>query len=330
MRVAEDFDELAGLLDGSPGSTITIGVFDGLHAGHQALIRRTVTEAHKRGVQSVVATFKTHPIEVLAPPYTPRRLIYPDRKQRYVSDLGVDLMVNLTFDADFARQNPEEFVRRKLLEKARIQAIVCGYDFSFGHRGSGSSDLLRRLGNAEGFDVIVLDPVDDGGVAVKSTMVRDLLLTGHVADAMRYLTRPYELRGNVVTGFARGRTLGFPTANLDVDSLHVIPLPGVYACLAELRGSRELRGAIVNIGHKPTFGPLALTIEAHLLNFSGELVGHEIALFFLRRMRDERKFESTDALVDQLKRDQAEAIAFLETKEMRQTASRVEQLIAAS
>ena len=330
MQIAHDFGELDSILAGTPGSVLTIGVFDGLHAGHQALIRRTVEESRHRGLQSIVVTFQKHPLSVLAPPYAPRRLIYPDRKRQYVAALGADAMLDLIFSGDLARMQPEQFVCEMLLGRARIQALVCGYDFTFGHRGSGDTELLKRLSVNEGFDVIVLNPVADSGVAVKSTMVRDLLLTGHVADAMHHLTRPYELRGNVVTGFRRGRTLGFPTANLEVDASFVIPQMGVYACYAEIRAEHRLFPAMVNIGTSPTFGSAVTSIEAHFLGFQGELVGKEIALFFISRLRDERKFDGPQQLVEQLHFDRQHTAELLDSPESRQIRYQVEKITAAT
>lgn len=318
MELFESFESLAARLEGQPGTALTIGVFDGLHLGHQALIERTRTAARQAGLSSLVITFQEHPLCVLAPPYCPKRLLARERKHALLKTLGVDLVADVPFTEEFARTPPEEFITRILAGACHARHIVCGYDFSFGRAGAGNTTLLREQGGRLGISVEVVEAVSNHSVHVKSTMIRDQLLSGDVAHASRLLTRPYELTGPVVPGFARGRTLGFPTANLDVPPSRIIPARGVYLCAARvLPGAKPLHGAMVNIGFSPTFGPGRLSVEAHLLHFDGELTGRTLQLHFLARLRDEQKFDGPAALAEQLHRDREHSIRLLESAEIR-------------
>ncbi|MBX7245045.1 MAG: bifunctional riboflavin kinase/FAD synthetase [Candidatus Sumerlaeaceae bacterium] len=303
MKTITALTDLPNHLEPTARTAVTIGVFDGLHLGHQQLIRRTVALARKRNLKSLVMTFTGHPLELLAPPYCPKKLIYPERKERLIERMGADLYANLAFSSEFAAQSPENFARDVLAGQCRANLVVCGYDFAFGKSGAGKIPLLRELGTRLGFEVQVVNAVAENGIHIKSTMVRDQLLSGHVEDATRMLSRPYELRGNVVPGHARGRQIGFPTANLAVDPAYIIPARGVYACAASIHGTNNLHPAMVNIGNNPTFGENQLSIEAHILDFDGDLTGKMLSLFFLKRLRNEQKFSGVDALVRQLKAD---------------------------
>lgn len=308
MELFDNLQSLASHLEGSPGTAVTIGAFDGLHLGHQALLSRTVEAARTSGLQSLVITFQEHPLCVLAPPYCPKRLLERDRKHALLAGMGIDLVADIPFTPEFASTPPEEFIRRILHGQCRARRVICGYDFSFGRAGAGNVDLLRSFGAALGLEVEVLEPVAEHAIAVKSTMIRDLLFSGEVERAARLLTRPFDLAGVVGTGMARGRTLGFPTANLQVPPSRVIPARGVYLCAVQIEpDAKPVYGAMVNIGFNPTFGPGSLSIEAHLLDFEGDLVGRTLRLHFLHRLRDEQKFSGPEALIAQLHRDREEA-----------------------
>lgn len=299
-------DSFTGITDGLVpfgGSVVTIGVFDGLHRGHLELISRTVARAHTDGLASLVVSFTEHPLRTLAPPYCPRRLLYPDRRRQLLAGAGVDVLAEVEFSEDFSRQAPDRFVEDTLVGLCRMKAIVCGYDFSFGRAGAGSTALLHEMGARFGFAVEVLPPVSDGETFVKSTMIRDLLYSGDVTRAAAMLTRPYELRGVVTDGFGRGRELGFPTANLKADERHLVPARGVYLCAARVAGDPRIRPAMTNIGMNPTFGGSSMSIESHLIDHHDDLLGRDVSLFFLARLRDERKFSGPEALVAQLHDD---------------------------
>lgn len=315
------FDNLAGVpeaLASFAGSAVTIGVFDGLHRGHQELIAHTVGRARAENLASLVISFTDHPLRTLAPPYCPRRLLYRDRRRQLLAGTGISMLAEVEFSEDFSRQPPGQFVEETLVSLCRMKAIVCGYDFSFGRAGAGSTGLLRELGDRLGFSVDVLPPVSDGETFVKSTMIRDLLFSGDVARAAAMLTRPYELRGTVTDGFGRGRELGFPTANLNTDEDHLVPARGVYVCAARVAGDQGIRPAMTNIGLNPTFGGSTMTIETHLIDHHGDLLGRQVSLFFLARLRDERKFSGPEALVAQLNTDLRESRELIGSARMRE------------
>lgn len=304
MQVITSSENVPGGLE-SRRTAVTIGVFDGIHLAHQALITRAASEAQSGGLAAMVITFQCHPLQLLAPPYCPKKLIYPDRKRQMLAALGMDLMLDLAFTQELAQYSPERFVEEVLVRHCRARTVVCGYDFSFGNRGAGDVELLRRMGAQHGYETIVVDALSEGDCLVKSTHVRELLFAGNVARAAELLTRPYELRGNVVTGYRRGRQIGFPTANLEWDLAYAAPGRGVYVAYVREHGENLLWPAMVNIGVNPTFGLERLSMEAHLLNFDGDLVGRLLEVHFVQRLRDEQKFSSVEALVQQLHRDRA-------------------------
>lgn len=326
MKVYNNFEDMEADLPGHR-TAITIGVFDGLHLGHQLLIRRTCEVARHASALSLVITFPDHPLTVLAPPYAPKKLVSNARKHQLIAALGVDLLVDVEFTEAFAAQAPEQFIEDLLLSRCKMAALVCGYDFSFGRGGAGNRALLEELSNRHGFELHFLEPVSEHDVTVKSTMIRDLLLNGYVEKAAQLLSRPYELEGPVVTGRGRGRQIGFPTANIAVPTNYVIPSRSVYLCAAAIDNAPAIHGAMINIGHNPTFGEQSLSIEAHLLNFSDDLRGKTLHLFFLRRLRDERKFPSVDALVTQLQNDRIDSLQLFETTDIKRQLTSIEALL---
>ena len=327
MQVFDNFAHVSEALSAGGGSAVTIGVFDGIHLGHQALVRRTVEEAGSRGLDSLLVTFTEHPLAVLAPPYCPKKLIYADRKEQLLAELGVDIMARVEFTEGFSQQVPRDFVENVLVPLCRARLVVCGYDFSFGKGGGGDVALLRTLGQKHGFEVAEMDAVNAEEIVVKSTMIRDLLYGGEIEKVTQLLSRPYELRGLVVAGFSRGNQIGFPTANLHAAADHVAPARGVYFCAARISGERTLHAAMTNIGYNPTFGPGRKTIETHLLDFSRQIRGQLLQVFFLHRLRDEQKFDSLDALVEQLHRDRDESRRLVNTGAIREQFAQIAALI---
>ncbi len=297
-------------------SVVAVGVFDGLHRGHQALLSRVIEIAHQRQLQSGILTFSEHPLTVLAPPFAPKRLLYPDRKRQLLRRSGLDALVCLTFTREFSQLSPEQFVEEMLVRRARIRAIVCGEDFCFGAEGKGTVATLQSMGQRFGFDVEVIPPVVHKNMFVRSTMIRDLLYTGDVMTAADLLTRPHELRGIVIRGAGRGRTLGFPTANLEVNPAYAVPARGVYLCVGYLPATDNILPALVNIGFNPTFGSERLSLEAHLVDFEGNIVGADLYLFFLLRLRDEIRFSSVEALIQQIRRDKETGLAYYQSEEL--------------
>lgn len=305
LRSLEELDDAC-----KAGVCMTIGVFDAVHRGHQALIRRAMEEAVARGARSLVFTFERHPLAVLAPAYCPPTVLQPEAKARIMESLGVDLCLMLPFTEAFAKTPSEAFVEGVISGRCRARHVLCGGNFTFGAQGKGTPALLREMGARLGFTVEVYDAVVEGHSLISSSRIRDTLLQGDVEQAAAMLTRPYGFDARVVTGDARGRQIGFPTANLEPREGQLIPADGVYAIRARVEGGAAL-GGMINIGFRPTFDGKRRSIEAHLFDFSGDLVGKTIEIEFIARVRDEQKFSGIDALVAQLKRDEAECRAIL-------------------
>jgi riboflavin kinase/FMN adenylyltransferase len=287
---------------------LTIGNFDGLHVGHRAIMRTVIGRARALGGEAVVYTFDPHPRKVLQPERAPGLLTTLEQKLEGLEELGVDVTVVEPFDTAFASVSPERFVREYVHERIGPREVYVGYDFHFGKDREGSMRLLTELGPHLGFSVTIIPEVTVNGRDVNSTRIRSLLEEGGVEEAAVLLDRPYTVRGRVVEGDRRGRTLGFPTANLAPDN-EILPRPGVYAGRVRLLdgepAERKARHpAVANVGRRPTFrSGDALLAEAHLLDFRGDLYGRRIELSFEHRLRDERRFADANALRDQIGRD---------------------------
>jgi riboflavin kinase / FMN adenylyltransferase len=285
---------------------LALGFFDGVHLGHQQIIRQTTTDARQHDGLALIVTFDRHPNTVVAPNRAPP-LIYPlAQKLRVIESLGVDFTLLLHFDKCFSERTGEEFVRNLAREAGPIRSVCVGANFVFGHKRTGNVDLLRKLGTELNFNVHGLAAVSLDGKAVSSTRIREAISAGNLDFAGQMLGRAYLLVGTVITGDKLGRQLGFPTANLEVSGL-VLPPTGVYAAQARIAG--KLHRAVVNIGSRPTLqNPKPqLRVEAHLLDFTADLYGQELELFFVEKLRDEKKFPSLAELRDQIARDIAEA-----------------------
>lgn len=283
-------------------AVVALGVFDGIHLAHRAILTTAWERARAAGLQSVACTFDPHPLEVLQPDRAPLPITTPEERLAMVAALGLDTVVVLAFTRDLAQVEPEAFVAEILLGRLRARQVVVGFNHTFGRGARGNAALLQALGERLGFQAHVMPPLVVDGVPVSSSEIRMALGRGEVARAAKYLGRPYAVAGEVVEGAGRGQRLGFPTANLKPDRPVLVP-PGVYACHARL-GARAHR-AVVNIGVRPTFGDGALVVEAHLLDFTGTLYGEPMRLDFVSRLRDERKFPSPQALREQIERDVA-------------------------
>lgn len=302
MQIISTFDQLPDALAGRP-SCVTIGVFDGVHLGHQALVTKAVEVANSNAQIPIAITFTNHPLSVLAPPYTPRRLLTPARKAHLLYSLGIEIVVMTEFTREFASIEATEFISDCLVKKANIGNVVCGYDFTFGCQGSGNLQSLKRAGAEAAFSVSSVPAVSYENHPVKSTHVRDLLSGGFVSEAAVLLTRPHEIPGIVGSGAQRGRSIGFPTANLQVAENYQLPAGGVYLCGARIGIETTISPAMVNLGTSPTFGENSQTMEAHILDFNSDIHGRPLSLFFLSRLRDEQKFAGVDELVEQLHKD---------------------------
>jgi riboflavin kinase/FMN adenylyltransferase len=287
---------------------LTIGAFDGVHRGHQALIGALVADAHAAGAAAVVMTFFPHPSVVLRGRRPSFYLSTPEEKASYLAELNVDALVTHPFNAEVATIRAAEFVKR-LVQFANLKALWCGEDFSLGYNREGNVDFLRAEGERLGFSVKVQAPVLIDGEIISSTRIRQTLRDGAVEQAARYLGRPFRLAGEVVKGAQRGRQLGIPTANVAVADDRATPAVGVYACWAYPPGGEKTK-AVVNIGFRPTFegSEPRPVIEAHLLDdYHGDLYGQTLALDFMARLRPEIKFPGIDALLAQIKQDIVQA-----------------------
>jgi len=285
----------------------TIGVFDGVHLGHQEVFRSVHQVADRLGVGSAVVTFDSHPAHVVRPQSAPRLLTSLDQKLELIAAQGIDYAYVIEFNASRASTPPDQFVEQVFRDSLHAKAIVVGEDFHFGKGRSGNVDELSRLGELWGFEVYPLELIRlsaNHPEPVSSTAIRRALAGGDVAGAAEMLGRPYEVRGVVQHGDERGRSIGFPTANIPVPKLMAWPTDGVYAGWAS-RADGAKHGCAINIGRRPTFHDDASQslLEAHLIDFEGDLYGESMAVSFVEFLRSERKFEGVGQLVSQLKSD---------------------------
>ncbi len=287
------------------GTVVTIGTFDGVHTGHRALMAATVAQAEATGALSTVLTWDRHPLATLRPEAAPPLLTSPARKVELISETGVDLLAVLPFDEDLARTPAERFVTGVLHEGLGARAVVVGRDWRFGHKAAGDIDLLRAMGDELGFAVEGLELARVGAVPASSTRVRQAVAAGDMRLATSLLGRPFDLDGPVLRGDRRGTKLGYPTANLRVDPALAHPPRGVYGGRARALG--RWHPAAINVGVNPTFGgdpsSTPWRVEAHLLDFSGDLYDQVLKVEFHERLRDEEKFDSVDALLAKMAKD---------------------------
>ncbi len=291
-----------------PKPILTMGNFDGIHLGHQALLQRTVEEARIQGGRSVVLTFEPHPLAVLAPERVPRLILTHKDKMRLLQSFGVDVVIIQEFNAAFANVEAREFVQSCLVDRLHVHKVWVGRDLRFGKRRQGRVEDLIRWGPEGGFEVGIVEPIKLGSVRISSSRIRELIERGDVNEAKRFLDRYHFVSGRVAPGHRRGRDLGFPTANISPRT-EVIPLNGIYATLLEIR-ERPWK-SVTSIGVNPTFGEGPRTIESYIFDFQEELYGEPVRLFFVERIRDEKKFPSADLLVQQMKEDVLNAQAIL-------------------
>ncbi len=307
MELLDTLDAFAAAA--APGLALTIGMFDGVHRGHQLLISRVRARGRELGVPAAAFTFRVHPLTLLAPPYAPPLLSDPAEKAALLARHGLDFALMLDFTPAFAALSARQFIDEILLRRGRVRFLACGDDFRFGHLGAGDVALLRTVADAGAFELEVLPALLEDGAPIRSTRIRQSLLDGHLESANLMLGRPYTLAGRVVSGDRRGRTIGYPTANIEPPPGRLVPAHGVYAVRVAL-GDRHW-GAMLNIGVRPTFSGARRTIEAFLFDFEGDLYDHDLALTFVARVREERRFESVESLVRQLTLDEQACRALL-------------------
>jgi riboflavin kinase / FMN adenylyltransferase len=303
------YRSLAEIEPRAPSRALTIGNFDGVHLAHRHLFERVAEVAHAHGYIPSVLTFDPHPTRVVAPDRAPKLLSKPEQRFDRMADAGIEQIFLLPFNRNFAELTPEEFVEHVLVDTMHAKAVLVGANFRFGNRQRGDTTMLTKMGARFGFTTEVVSGMRVRGRMVSSTEVRRLVLDGNVSMACRLLGRPYALEGEVVSGFGIGSRQTVPTLNLKTDA-EVLPANGVYLTRTEdLDGDRSWH-SITNVGHRPTFGGTTLTIETHLLEALEGQRPAQIRLRFLRRVREERKFDSPELLKQQILKDVGRAEAY--------------------
>ncbi len=301
MEVFRGLDSIRGRLK---NPAVTIGNFDGVHRGHQALFQKVKEWAAKLDGQSVVVTFYPHPLQVLFPEKQLTFITSHEQKLELIEACGIDATIVIPFTHEFARISAQSFVADLLVDKIGIKAIVVGYDYRFGHNREGDIDYLKRMGLENGFAVDTVAGFKMDETVVSSTAIRQMILSGNVRDAKKLLGRFFEVSGTIIEGRRRGASLGFPTANLRVTS-QASPRTGVYVVEAEIEG--QTYGGAANLGYNPTFGDVDLSLEVHLFDFNQDVYGKQISVRFLDRLRDEKRFSGPDELIEQIRKDVATA-----------------------
>lgn len=295
--------------EGGPPVVATIGNYDGLHLGHQAIVHSVTESAKRQGHASVLITFEPHPLSVVAPERCPRQIQTRRQKLESLESTQLDAVLILPFDSELASLSGEEFFSRILCGRLRFSAIHVGSSFRFGQHRSGDVELLRVIGKDRDFEVVGVAPVTVGNRVVSSSSIRKLVEDGEVAAAGEMLGRPFGVVGEVVEGDGRGRTIRFPTANLDAEN-DLLPRRGVYVTETVALATRH--ASVSNVGIRPTFNGGGVVVETHLLGFEGDLYGQRIEVRFLERLRDERRFSGPEELADQIARDRAAAEAYFQ------------------
>lgn len=335
MKVFKDLNDITDI----EPTVVALGNFDGVHMGHQELIRRCAEAAKTAGVKSAVFTFSNHPRNLMRRiadgqnrtdddrgvakstdsgdvtvkgGNEVKNIIYPDVKEHIMESLGVDYVFDIPFTDEVRTMSPEDFVNKLLISTFKMREAYCGFNYRFGFKGAGTPEMLAHMGIEQGFGVHVLSPVTIDGNVVSSTLIRQLIEEGRMEECAKYMGRTYSVEGEVVVGNRLGKTIGFPTSNLNIDLNMVSPPNGVYITTCEYGG--KTYGSITNVGNKPTIGEFVRNIETHIFDFDKELYGKNIRVNFIKRVRPEIKFDSIDALKKQITEDCIAAKAFHRTK----------------
>ena len=280
-------------------TAVALGNFDGIHKGHQVLIKKAVKTAEEKGIKSAVFTFSNHPRNVIAGNSVVRNIIYEDEKIEILEEMGVDYLFSISFE-EIMKLSPQDFVDKVLIERFKIDTAVCGFNFTYGYKAAGTADMLRGMA-AGRFDVAVVDPVKVNGQVVSSTLIREKIMNGDVEAVPELLGRNFTIRGTVIHGNEIGRTIGFPTCNIVIDeSMAALP-NGVYMTYCYVEGVKYC--SITNVGNKPTIGEYGKNIETNIFNFNENIYDKKITVEFLKKIRDEQKFDDLEALKKQIHDD---------------------------
>lgn len=288
---------------------IGLGNFDGLHRGHMALINTLISECRINDLHSVIYTFKKHPEHILRKKLFTPLVMTMDHKAGILGRTGLQSLYFQEFDEEFSRMPAEDFIKKILVEKMKAKLVVVGFNYRFGYMGRGDVELLKRMGDKLGFRVIVIPPVKVGGEVVSSTIIRQYIQKGRMEKVFQLLGRHFSVPGKVKHGRQMGRTMGFPTANMLPERYLVMPAPGVYITRTLYQG--KWYNSVTNVGTSPTLKNEAeVTLETHMMGYEGELYGQDIEVFFLKKLRNEKKFETKEELIGQIKQDIEKAKAY--------------------
>lgn len=304
MKIFETIEEISGI----EPTAVALGNFDGVHLGHQELIKRTVEKAKADGLKAAVFTFSNHPKNLLPKEKKIKNILTTSEKEKIIESLGVDYLFNVPFTKTMMSMDPADFIDELLIGRFNMKAAFCGFNFHFGFKASGNPDVLREQGALKGFDVCEMAPYKIKGDIVSSSLIRTLIASGQVEKCKTYMGRHYDIGGEVVVGNRLGRKLGFPTSNLIIDPTMVTPPNGVYVTNCIYNGVSY--PSVTNVGIKPTIGTYNKNVETHIFNFDKELYGKHITVEFLKKTRDEVKFDDLRDLSEQIVRDCREARAF--------------------
>lgn len=299
-------------IENVPETAVALGNFDGVHLGHQRLINNMVESARNDKLKPAVFTFSNHPKDLLPGVKKVKNILYNERKVEIIASLGVEYLFEIPFTKEIMEMEAVDFIEEILLAKLNMKAAFCGFNYRFGARAAGNPDILRNEGRKAAFNVYEIEPFFIEGNIVSSSLIRTLIASGQVEKCMTYLGRNYEIGGEVVVGNRLGRKLGFPTSNLVIDKTMVTPPNGVYITYCDYNGVRY--PSVTNVGCKPTIGNFEKNVETHIFNFNKELYGKRIIVEFLKKTRDEVKFDSTEELSEQIVRDCKEAMKFHEAR----------------
>lgn len=291
-------------------TAVALGNFDGIHLGHQNLIKLCVKRGRKKSYEPTVFTFSNHPKDLIWGAEPVKNILHRREKEGIIASLGVDNMVNIPFTEEIMTMSPQDFVKNILVDNLKAKSVFCGFNYNFGYKGTGNTELLSQLGEKYGFEVNVMKPFIIEDNLVSSTFIRTLISSGQVNRCKTYLGRNYYVSGKVIVGNRLGRTIGFPTSNINMDDSMVSPPNGVYITFCNYNGIRY--PSITNVGVKPTVGVNKKNVETHIFNFNKEIYGKNIIVEFLLKVRDEVKFDCVEHMAEQIKRDCLEARNFFE------------------
>lgn len=290
MKIFNSLDEIKNI----EPTVIAVGNFDGIHLGHQAVIKKAINDAEGEGYKSAVFTFANHPRNLLKDAAPVKNILYSEDKNKIIENLGIDYLFNIPFTEDIMKMSPVDFIDKILIDTFKMKEVLCGFNYHFGYKAQGNVQLLVEEGVKKGFGVHVTDAFAIDGQVVSSSLIREKIAEGDMVACSKLLGRNYAIEGEVVVGNRLGKSIGFPTSNINIDKTMVSPPNGVYITKCTYNGISY--PSITNVGNKPTIGKYSKNVETHIFNFDKELYGKMIRVEFLEKLRDERKFDSVEEL----------------------------------